>query len=81
MNELIDVLAVMDRLVGNTRTMAGLTGDPMLRQHLREGEEARAAVAELIEAAKHAREALAESNTDPLTVGKLNRALDRLGAS
>lgn len=36
-------------------------------------------MAELIDAAKHAREALAESETDPLTVGKLTRALARVG--
>lgn len=58
MNERIDVLAVMDRLIGNTRTMAGLTGDPTMREHLREGEEASAAVAELIEAANKAKAAL-----------------------
>ena len=44
-----DVLEVMDRLLGNTRTMTGLTGDPAMRSHLLEGEKARAAVAELIE--------------------------------
>jgi hypothetical protein len=37
--------------------------------------DARAAVAELVEAAKHAREALVEAGTDPLTCGKLARAL------
>lgn len=46
----VDVLAVIDRLIGNARTMAGLTGDPRMREHLAEGERARAAVAELIEA-------------------------------
>ncbi|HKY46124.1 MAG TPA: hypothetical protein VJM50_23740 [Pyrinomonadaceae bacterium] len=45
----VDVLCGIDRLIGNTRTMAGLTGDPRLRDHLREGEQLRAAVAELIE--------------------------------
>lgn len=52
----VDVLAVMDRLIGNTRTMAGLTGDTRLRDyHLAEGEKARAAIAELIEAHKELR--------------------------
>lgn len=50
-DEKIDVLAVMDRLIGNTRMVAGMTGDPAVRAHLLEGEQARAAVAELIEAA------------------------------
>lgn len=46
----VDVLAVMDRLVGNTRTMAGLSGDQRMRENLRAGVEARDAVRELIEA-------------------------------
>lgn len=46
----VDVLAVLDRLIGNARTMAGMTGDPVMRDNLRDGEKARAAVAELIEA-------------------------------
>lgn len=53
-DEKIDVLAVMDRLIGNTRMVAGMTGDPAVRAHLLEGEQARAAVAELIEAATDA---------------------------
>lgn len=44
----------------------------------RRSEAASAAVAELIEAARHAREALAESKSDPITVGKLCRALARV---
>lgn len=53
----VDVLPVTDRLIGNTRTMAGLTGDPRLRDHLAEGEQARAAIAELLDAAKAVNEA------------------------
>ena len=41
---------MLDRLIGNARTTAGLTGDPRMRDNLRGGEQARAAVAELIEA-------------------------------
>lgn len=50
MNGKPGVLAVMGRLIGNTRTMAGLTGDPRMREHLREGEQARAAVERLLAA-------------------------------
>lgn len=50
MSAQIDVLAVLDRLIGNARTMAGMTGDPVMRDNLRDGEKARTAVAELIEA-------------------------------
>jgi hypothetical protein len=50
----VDVLAVMDRLIGNARTMAGLSGDPVLRSNVRDAEEARAAVAELLGAAAYA---------------------------
>lgn len=46
-----DLLETMSRLVGNTRTMAGLSGDPRMRDALRDGENARAIVEELIEAA------------------------------
>lgn len=46
----VDVLAVLDRLIGNARTIAGMTGDPVMRDNLRDGEKARAAVAGLIEA-------------------------------
>lgn len=53
----VDVLAVLDRLIGNARTMAGLSGDPLLRENLRDGEKARAAVAELIAADKEYDEA------------------------
>ena len=52
-DEKIDVLVAMDRLLGNTRTMAGLSGDPHVREALREGEKARAAVEELIERADY----------------------------
>lgn len=44
----VDPLAVIDRLIGNTRTMADMTGDPRIREHLREGEQARRAVAALL---------------------------------
>lgn len=47
----VDVLAVMDRLIGNARTMCGLTGDQVMRRNILDGEQARAAMAELIEAA------------------------------
>lgn len=46
----VDALIAMDRLIGNARTMAGLTGDPAFRLSIEEGEKARAALAELIEA-------------------------------
>ena len=49
MNAKVDVLSVLDRLIGNARTTAGLTGDPRMRDNLRDGEQARAAVDELIE--------------------------------
>ena len=48
MNAKVDVLSVLDRLIGNARTTAGLTGDPRMRDNLRDGEQARAAVAEVI---------------------------------
>lgn len=51
----MDVLVGIDRLIGNTRTMAGLTGDPRLLDHLREGEQIRAAVADLVEMLRLAR--------------------------
>jgi hypothetical protein len=51
MSTSVDVLAVLDRLVGNTCTMACLSGDPRMRENLRDGVECRAAVAELIERA------------------------------
>ena len=80
-DERFDLLETMSRLVGNTRTMAGLSGDPRLRDNLRDGEKARVIVEELIDAVRHAREALAESKSDPLTVGKLTRVLARVRSS
>lgn len=84
--ERIDVLAVMDRLIGNTRTMTGLTGDPRMREHLSEGEQARAAVAELIAAdveytvSLQIFSATRRNSDDPSTQAALDRwnaAIDR----
>ena len=49
-----DVMTALDRLIGNARTMAGLSGDPRMRENLREGEKARATVDKLIQAAQRA---------------------------
>jgi len=70
-----DVLETMARLVGNTRTMAGLSGDPRMREALREGEKARDVVAELIEAARKATEMVMHDGTSS------REACDRLDAA
>lgn len=54
MNEKVDLMPVFGRLLGNARTMAGLSGDPVMRANVRDGEAAGLALCELIEAASNA---------------------------
>lgn len=84
----VDVLAVMLRAEAGrewdmNKAAAGgdMSAASSAEEECRQMREARAAVVELIEAAKHAREALVESKSDPLTVGKLTRAIARVGGA
>lgn len=78
MSATVDVLAVLDRLIGNARTMAGMTGDHVMRDNLRDGEKARAAVAELIAAAVGVHAACRHGKEPDLIA--LADALDSAGA-
>lgn len=52
MSEPVDVLAVIDQLVRNSRALLLITGDPVIPPHIEAGEQARADIAELIAAAR-----------------------------